>query len=175
MATALPPKTLADGKIKLAFVPTLKDPTKPTVTELKAGTDLSCRVLKSDFRLSATDSEKIDDLAALCDETNPVVFGAANYEGTVSVFRWYNASNPGTADTTGDVAFQALKNRGTVGFMVKRETGKKYDADWEAGDEVEVYEVLTDNPQAPSDTGGYIRRTIPLGVQNAYLNAVVAA
>lgn len=170
----LGPKTLADGKVKLVYCPTLKDPKKPTIAELKAGVDLSCRVLKSDFKLSATDSETVDDLAALCDETNPVVYGPSNFEGVASVFRWYDQSNLGQHDEQGDIAYQTLKVRGTQGFMIKRESGKRYDEEWAAGDEVEVFSILTDNPQAPKDAGGYIRRTIPLGVQNGYLDAVVA-
>ncbi|MCT1368400.1 hypothetical protein [uncultured Kocuria sp.] len=173
-AATLGPKTLADGKIRLVYCPTLKDPTKPTLAELNAGVDLSCRVLKSDFKLSASGSETVDDLAALCDETKPVVYGPSNFEGSLTVFRWYDPNNLGRHDAQGDIAYQTLKVRGTQGYLIKRETGKRYDVAWEAGDEVEVFSILTDNPQAPSETGGYIRRTIPMGVQSGYLDAVVA-
>lgn len=176
MATpTLPPKVLADGNTRLVFVETLENPEKPTVTELNDGLDLSCRVLKTDFQLGPTDSETVDDQAALCESSNPVVYGASNYEGMLSIFRWFDSENPGKHDEKGDIAFQALKTKGTQGFLVKRESGKAFDEDFEEGDEVEVYLILTDNPQMPGDTGGYIRRTVPLGVQNGWTDAVVAS
>ncbi|GAA1046050.1 hypothetical protein [Rothia amarae] len=174
MATALAPKTLADGRIRLAFLPTLKDPSKPTVTELTAGIDLSCRVLKSDFRASPVGSETVDEMAALCETANASTPGQSNYEASMSVFRWFDATKPGQKDALGDVAYQAVKLKGTHGYLVKRETGKAYDAAWEAGDEIEVFEVVTDTPQSPSDAGGYIRRIIPMFVQDGWMDAVVA-
>lgn len=174
MATVLYPKTLADGHTALWYVPTLSNPAAPKITEITAGMDISCRVLKSDFRLSATDSDTVDDMSALCDEANSTVYGATNYEGNITMFRYFNAAKPGTPDPQGDAAFQALKNRGTQGYMVKRSTGKKYDAAFEAGDEVEVYSILTDMPQDAGDVGGYIRKVVPLGVQNGWQGTVAA-
>ncbi|MFI8595869.1 hypothetical protein ACIGDM_00955 [Rothia koreensis] len=169
------PKTLADGKVRLVYVPNLVNPNAPKISELNAGVDLSCRVLKSDFELGPVDSDTVDDLAALCDESNPTVYGASNFKGSLTVFRWFDPRNPGRHDTQGDVAYQALRERGTQGYLVKRESGKKYNVSWEVGDEVEVYSILTDHPQPPKDAGGFIRRMIPLGVQNGWVNASVAA
>lgn len=174
MAEEKAPKTLADAKIRLVYLTTVKDMKAPTLEELNAGLDLSCRVLKSDFRLSATDSETVDDQAALCDESNPTVLGPSNFEGLATVFRYFDQENKGRHDVAGDKAFQALKNKGTGGYMVVRETGKRYDEAWEAGDEIDVFEILTDTPQKPSDAGGFIRRTVPLNPQRAELGTSVA-
>ncbi|MCP3426028.1 hypothetical protein NBM05_08435 [Rothia sp. AR01] len=169
----LPPKTLADAKIRLTYCTYLSDPENPTIAELNAGIDLSQRVLKADYRLSATASETVDDQAALSDESNPVVLGPSNYEGLISIFRWFDPTHLGRHDTLGDIAFQALKDKGTGGYMVARETGKRFDAAWEATDEVDVYEILTDTPQKPTDNGGFIRRTVPLNPQRAWQNRAV--
>lgn len=167
------PRTLADGRVRLVFLPTLKGPAAPTVAELGSATDLSCRVLKSDFRASPVASETISGMNALCETSNASAPGQSNYEVSLSVFRWFDPSKPGQKDALGDVAYQALKVKGTHGYLVKRETGKEYSEPFAEGDEVEVYEIVTDNPQSPTDPGGFIRRTIPTFVQNAWVNAAV--
>jgi len=166
------PKTLADARTRLAILTTKPASlTSITVTELTAGIDASCRILKSDYRLSPTASDTVAD-TELCSEGNAVTFGASNYEGSVTPF-WY-LDEDGQSETTEDVVYQALKEKGTELWFVERE-GPRYDEPFAAGDAIEVYEVVTDNPQKPSDRAGYIKRVVPLGVQRAELNAVVAA
>lgn len=168
------PMALADAKIRVvALAAAPANPEAPTVAELTAGIDLSCRVLKSDYRLSATSSDTVAD-TMLCSEGNAVTYGASNYEGSLTVFRFFDDAT-GATDAASDEAYQALKTKGSRLWIVERFTGKKYDVDFAAGDEVKVYEIITDNPQAPSDLGGYIKNTVPLGVQRAWLDAEVAA
>ena len=167
------PKTLADQKIRLTFL-TVKpaDPRSPTVAELTAGVDLSCSIMKSDFQLGATGDETISE-ATLCEPGQGNDMGATTFAGTMTVFRMLDDS--GKAVLEEDVAYAALKAKGTKGWIVERE-GPQYDVPWTAGDEVEVYEVTTGSVQKPSDrSAGYIKRTIPLGVQNAWTDASVAA
>lgn len=169
------PKTLADGRIKLMLLAAKPaDMKKPTVSEIKAGKDISCRITKADYRLSATGSETIDG-TALCDEAAVTVFGASNFEGSLTPFRYFNPEQPGQHDTEGDYAFQAFKEKGVTLYLVERDTGKKHDEPIEAGDEVSVYEVIPDNWQKVSETGGFSRRLVPLSITKAELNAVVAA
>ena len=166
------PKTLADARTRISIM-TVK-PAKPraaTVAELTAGIDASCRVLKDDYRMSATASDTVPD-AELCSEGNAVTFGASNYEGSITPF-WY-LDDTGKPVALEDVVYQALKKKGTMVWIAERE-GPRYDDAWVLGDNYELYEVVTDNPQKPSTRGGYIKRTIPLGVQRAYLDGVVAA
>ncbi len=166
------PKTLADARTRLVALTTKPaNPAAPTVTELTAGIDLSCRILKSDYRLSPVASDTVPD-TELCSEGNAVTFGASNYEGSVTPFRYLTEA--GKADATNDVAWDALKEKGTELWLYERE-GPKYDAAWAAADEVDGYEVVTDNPQKPSDRAGFIKRVVPLGVQRAWLGGVVAA
>src|SRR5690606_2612414 len=101
---------------------------------------------------------------------NAVTYGASNYEGTVTPFRYLDAT--GAADALNDVAWDALKEKGTTLWLVERE-GPEYTTAWTTGDEVDVYEVVTDEPQKPTDRTGFIKRIVPLGVQRHY-NGVVA-
>ena len=166
------PKTLADARTRLAILTTKPaNLSAPTTTELLAGIDASCKILKSDYRLSATASDTVAD-SELCSEGNAVTFGASNYEGSVTPF-WY-LDEDGQTVVLEDAVYQALKEKGTELWFVERE-GPHYTEAWAVGDRVEVYEVVTDNPQKPSDRAGYIKRVVPLGVQNAVLDAVVAA
>ena len=167
------PKTLADQKIRLTFLTTRPvDPTAPTVTELDAGVDLSCSIMKSDYQLGATGDQTISE-AALCEPGAGNDMGATDYAASVTVFRMLD--DEGKADLEEDTGFQALKVKGTKGWLVERE-GPRYDVDWADGQEVETYEVTTGSVQKPSDrSAGYIKRTIPMGVQNAWTTGVVAS
>lgn len=157
------PKSLADGKIKLTLLTTEPaDPSAPTATELNAGTDIECNILKSDFRLSATASDTVAD-AELCSDGNAVVFGASNYEGNMTVFRYFDET--GAVDVAADVAFEAAREKGTHLYLAMRENGRDHEVEWTASEEGEYWHVITDEPQQPSDRGGYIKRTIPLGPQ----------
>jgi len=166
------PKTLADARTRLVALTTAPaNPAAPTVTELEAGIDLSCRILKSDYRLSPVASDTVAD-TELCAEGNAVTYGASNYEGSLTPFRYL--TDDGKADATNDVAWETLKEKGTELWLYERE-GPRYDAPWTAADEVDGFNVITDNPQRPSDRSGFIKRVVPLGVQRAWLNATVAA
>lgn len=171
-------KTLADGKIKLLILPTRPANIKaPTVLELTATDviDASCNILKSDYRISAADSQTVEE-AALCEEGTAAAWGRSNYEGNVTSFRYFDPLKPGSVDTTGDQVFQALKNKGVTLWLVERETGKTYDQPIEAGDEVSIYEVQADNPQKPGNqTEGYIKRVHKLTVKAAAEHVAVAA
>lgn len=168
------PKTLADARTRLAILTTApSDGTLKTIglDELTSALDASCKILKSDYRLSAAASDTVDD-TELCSEGNAVTYGASNYEGTVTPF-WY-LDPDGKSATTEDVIYQALKEKGTELWFVERE-GPRYDQAWAVGDAIEVYHVVTDNPQKPSERAGYIKRVVPLGVQRAEINAAVVA
>lgn len=163
------PKTLADGKLRLVALTTAPgDPEAITPTELNAGTDMSSRILKSDYRLSATGSDTVNE-AELSATNNATTFGASNYEGTVTPFRYLTAA--GAADAANDVAWDVLKEKGTTLWLVERE-GPGYNTAWTVGDVYDVYEVVTDEPQKPSDRTGFIKRVVPLGVQRHYTGVV---
>lgn len=164
------PKTLADANVALVLLDSAPaDPAAITAAEFAAGTRLECRVM--DYRLSATGSDAVSQ-TELCNATNASAPGRSNYEGNVTVFRYLTAE--GLADDLNDVAWDALKAKGTTLHLVERE-GPAHDADGAAGQEVSYYEVITDDPQKPTDRAGFIRREVPLFVQKAVENTLLVA
>lgn len=167
------PKSLADGRIKVSIMSTKPvNPLAPTVTELTAGIDAAPKILSSGFTLGATASESVDE-KPLSVEGNVKVFTTSNYEGEIQPFREFDATNAGKADATGDAVFAALKVKGTRVWVAKRFTGKKSTDAWAALDEVSVYEVVTDAARDAEATG-YIKKIVPLSVENAWENGAVA-
>lgn len=166
------PKTLADARTRVSIMTVAPaDMDALELGELTAGIDASCRLLKSDYRLSPTASDTVDD-TELCSEGNAVTFGASNYEGTVTPF-WY-LDQDGKLVALDNATWEALKEKGSELWIAERE-GPKYDEPWAVGDQYDVYRVITDNPQKPADRAGYIKRVVPLGVQDARLNKLVVA
>ena len=166
------PKSLADGRIKVvALIARPANPYAPTLTELNAGVDMSCRILSSDYALGPTTSDRVAE-KELCKEGNANAIGASNYAGSFTPFRYFDEST-GQASAEEDEVYQLLREKGTTLYVYERQTAKKSTAAWAAGDEVDGYEVVTDNPQKPSDMGGYIKRVVPVEVQDAWLGGVV--
>lgn len=169
------PKSLADGHLKLTLCTTKPaNPAAPTATELLAGIDISCAVLASDFQFTAADSDKFNE-NALCEDTNVNSLGRSNYTAGMTLFKYFDASTKNSS-VTEDVALAAVKNKGTVVYLYARNTAKKSADAWVAADEIYLgAKVMSDALQEPSDMGGYIKRRVPLEVQEAYPNVLVAA
>ena len=168
------PKSLADAGIQL---PTLT--TKPAnvkaakVSELTATgvVNLMCFVNKSDYKLGATGNDSVDEIEA-CKKGKGNAPGPATYEGSLTAF-WYldTSGKPVSAEMKG---WDLLKVPGTTLYLFEFE-GKPQGTAIAAGDIYDYYEVVTGDPQPPSDRfSGYIKRTVPLFVQD-HQSGVVAA
>lgn len=173
------PRSLADGHIKIAVLTEEPaDPRNPTVAELNAGiggaAGAGCRILLSDWVNGPTDSDTFND-RAVCEPNNVNAFGAENYQGGMTVFRYFDETT-GAAVAIEDALYDAVRERGSRLWVYERETGKEESEPWAADDELWFgAEWLTDTPQAPSDRGGYTKRRIPAQVQKGYPNATVKA
>lgn len=172
------PKSLADGRTKVAILSQKPaDPLAPTLAELNAGIDASCRLNAADFNVGPTDSETIDE-KELCVEGNATALGPSNATIEFTPFRYFNLetgkAEASSGDEIGDAVFQATKRKGSRLWMVIRETSKKSTEEWAAGDEVDVYEFITDNPQNVDRTG-YVKRKIMGAFQEMWLNGEVSA
>lgn len=169
------PKSLADGHIKFTILTVEPaNPDAPTVAELNAGIDASCNILASDFTWSAADSDKINE-KALCTENNTNALGPSNFSAGVTAFRYFDETteNP---DLTEDAVYQAIKAKGTEWWGYARETAKKSTDAWEAADAIFLgMKVISDNPQRPSNAGGYIKSRVPLEPQDGWLDIEAAA
>lgn len=172
-------RSLAAGRTKLVVLTTAPaDPKAPTLTELNAGVDISCRVKGSSFKAGPTDSEKVpSDL--LCEDIKSEAFGQSNYELEYEPYRyWDPTTKQFEAGTTGadvgDKAFQLVKEKGTHLHYYIRRTIKKSKEPFSAGDEVMYLAGANDNPQF-TDSDGYQSRLVKVSVDAAELNAKVAA
>ena len=169
------PKSLADGKTKFTILTTKPaDPAAPTVSELTAGLDFSCDVLASDFAWGAADSDKVNE-KALCTANNANAIGASNFTAGFTVFRYFDATT-GKPDATEDAKFAAVQEKGTTLWGYARRTGQPARSAWTAADEIYLGgEFITDTPQAPTDTGGYIKYRVPAEMQDGFPFIAVAA
>jgi hypothetical protein len=168
------PRSLADGHTKFTILTTSPaNPAAPTAAELNGGIDASDRILSSDFTFGPTDSDKVNE-KSLAATGNANAIAASNYAAGFSPFRYFNAST-GAVDPTGDVVFTACKTKGTELWCYARRTGKLASAAWASGDEIFFgADLITDNPQPPSDLGGYIKTHIATEVQTGYSYVAVA-
>lgn len=170
------PRTYADTHSKLVFLLGYTGPLQGIPANiLNEGIDGSCRTTKAGTRFSATDSATETGDAALCDEGSPETLGDSAYEARAEIFRYFDEANPGIADVEADELFQVLQVKGTTVTAVHRQTGKKYDVPFEEEDEYSAFRVETDNWQGQADMTGYIKRTVPMRVQQAELNGKVGA
>ena len=168
------PKSLADAGIQL---PTLT--TKPVnvkaakVSELTAAgvVNLMCFVNKSDYKLGATGNDSVDEIEA-CKKGKGNAPGPATYEGSVTPFWYLDASGkPIVEEMKG---WDLLKQDGATLYLFEFEPTSAGDT-IVAADGYEYYEVVTGTAQPPSDRfSGYIKRTVPLFVQD-HQHGVVAA
>lgn len=166
------PKTLADERIALVLLDSAPaNPDAITAAEFNAGTHLECRIMAGEYRLSPSGSDTVNQ-AELCVGVNATTYGRSNYDASITVFRYLLGT--GLTDAVNDEAWEATKEKGTTLHLVERE-GPKHDAVGAVDHEYSYFEVVTDDPQAPQDRTGFIRRVIPLGVQNAALNKKLVA
>lgn len=169
------PRSLADGRIKLAVLTTAPaNPQAPTITELAAGIDAAPSVLFSDFRMSAVDSDTVDE-KPLSQVANAKALGPSNFEVALTVFRYFDATTK-NAHATEDDLYDAIRAKGSELWLYARETAKLSTDAWAASDEIYLgLHVITDNPQQPTSTGGYIKRRVPVIVQDGWPNLTAAA
>lgn len=146
-------KMLTDANRRLLWVPTLADYHNPKESELSgAGVlDISCLVTAANFSLGATGDDAIND-PALCASSNSTVPGRTNYEASMDFYRWKT--------TVDDTAWTTFTGKGIHGYLVQRigqiaDGEKAHEVPIKVGDEVQVYEVISNTPQimSPADAG----------------------
>jgi hypothetical protein len=161
------------GVTRLTWVPGvsgINTITAPTLAELAAGRDLTCLMVSTyEVRMDASDttSER-----AVCETANVDAPTMQNYMGRFELFREWDDSL--SAWETDD-ALQWLDYK-DLGYFVRR-LGFSKDTAYAAGQQVEVYKFMADEPQITGGTGtGYLKATVPMLKQgSATTRAVVAA
>lgn len=135
MTVTVPEGVVSDGAVKVVWVPTLADPSAPTLTEVTAATalDLSC-FLTADGLTTGGDEQVITD-ERLCSKQTFEQPG--RHTDTLSIKYVYNQqAAPAAADNE---AFETLKHL-TEGYIVQR-WGDDYATAFAAGDVVDVVPV----------------------------------
>lgn len=166
------PRVLAEQKKKIVLLSDYNGSINSIpLSDLEDAVELSCRAVASETRYSPTDSDTLAE-PAVCEPANSQTLGASNAEGRLALFRYFDG---GEHDEEFDEAYQILKEKGTEVVIVIRDTGKDWDEDFEEGDEIEAYRVVTDHPQHPQDRTGYLKRIIPTPVQDFNVNATVSS
>lgn len=149
----------------------LTTPSSPKVTELVAGTTkaLSAYTLTT-TALNPTGSDTVSE-KGIADVVNIVVPIIGNFEGQLVLFRDFTAGAPSASDV-----MSIFTASGQVGWIVRR-IGLASTTAWAVGQKVDVFKVMTDNPQQTGgQTDGYLKLTVPLFQQGVmYLGATTQA
>ena len=136
-----------------------------SAAKLASTNNISAYVVSS-TKVAPAASDTISE-KSITDVANCVTPVTGNYEGTLVAFRDFTAGVPTATDVLTTVAGTA----GVAGWVVRR-TGFASTVAAAAGQIVEVYKFMTDNPQPSAGSGeGYIKATIPLLPQGVFNTA----
>lgn len=129
-----PASLVADGMLRVDWVPTIANPAAPTVLELNAasGVQMSCYMTPDGYS-PATDEATVNDDRLCSTDTFERRGRRTNTLMTTYVYR------PQATAATDNDAFDTLKE-GALGYFVER-WGQAYDAAWAAGQKVNVVPV----------------------------------
>ncbi|AIX99774.1 hypothetical protein ART_0176 [Arthrobacter sp. PAMC 25486] len=162
----------SDITLLIAVLGGVADISKPTVTELTAGVNITCAVVAG-YDLGMDASEEITG-KGVCDKGKVVNFGDANYKGSLQFF--LEAEDDATAATSAYIAAEEFFTTRGIKFDLFRRIGKASDVPITATDKVEGYGFVTDYPQFASgaDASGYAMFTQPLAQQSRFTDGKVA-
>lgn len=157
-------KMLADGNVKVTYVPTIANIAAPTATELNAGTDLECLITADGFSISV--DEAVVALPALCETFDAQAPGRATYAIDVTAYRHIA--------TVDDIAWTLLL-RGLTGFYAVR-YGIDVDTAWTAAQKGLVFPGVAGErkPNPTTANGGVTFGSRWYVSSQPELNAVVA-
>lgn len=169
------PRSLAIGAVKCAVLTTAPAalPTLSLATDLSSANckDVSDNILKSAYQLGASGADKVNE-ASLAQTLNASVPGASNYTADMTFFRYLDSS--GKSATTEDIPWTIFTGKGIRVWLVER-VGPPSTDPFAVGDVVDIYEVITDDPQPPKDYASYVKFGQPFHVQSAYHRISVTA
>jgi hypothetical protein len=133
MPVEIPPSVLAEGNVKVVFVPTLASVTAPTAVALNAGVDISCYLMPDWDGPTAT--QNTGSSRRFCSREDFQRLGRVSWTVPPLVYSY------GPQDDTGEInaAREALA-AGVEGFLVVG-FGIAPDEDFAASDKVDVFPV----------------------------------
>lgn len=165
------PRTLADKRERWVFLTTEPaDWLAVTAEEANAGIRGECNLLASGTRLSATASDTVNE-ESFCENTNAPVPTRGNAEANFTVFRFIDPDT-GLPVALEDGLFDALTPKGTEVYVLKSK-GLLHTETFADGQPYDIFKVVTDHKQDPTERGGYIKDVIPGFVHGFELNQVI--
>jgi len=166
-------RSLFEGNILLtALAVAPADDEALTVTELTAGVRVSRAIMRNGYRLSPTGSDTLDE-PGLEDTGNTGSYGPSNYEVSLPLFRYFDETGKSHAEQ--DVAYTLFTGKGVHLWLAER-VGPPASQPWAAGDTYDLYPVVLDDPQRPTDLTGYQKVIQPARVSGkVVLRGTVAA
>ena len=165
------PRTLADKRERWVILTTAPaDPNAVSAAEANAGIRAECKLLASGTRLSATASDTVNE-ESFCESTNAPVPTRDNGEANFTVFRYIDPET-GLPVTLEDDIFAALTPKGAEVHVLKSK-GPDVDLTFADGQPYDLFRVIVDNKQDPTERGGYIKDVIPGFVHGFELNCVI--
>lgn len=149
----------------------LTTPSAPKVTELSAaGAKALSPFVVTTTNVNPTASDTVSE-KGITDTSNAVVPTIGNFEGSLVLFRDYTSGEPTVNDP-----MSIFTGVGVVGWLVRR-LGLPASTAWAVGQKVDVFLVMSDNPQQSGGQGeGYLKLTCPLLQQGQmYLGVTTVA
>lgn len=169
------PRSLAIGAVKCAFLTTKPAalPALSLATDLTGANckDLSDNILKSAYQLGATGADKVNE-PTLASTLNASVPGASNYAADMTFFRYLDST--GKSLTAEDIPWTLFTGKGIRLWAVER-IGPPSGQAFAVADIVDIFEVLTDDPQPPKDYASYQKFGQPFHVQNVWRRVSITA
>lgn len=141
-----------------------------TTTELEAGVRAEC-FFTTNTRLSPTGSTTATE-ASLCDTSSAQSPVTRQWEGSIEVFRDLDPDT-GLPVSGGEAVFDALDAYAEKVWLWRRR-GPLYSQDIAAGDPYDLFEVVLDAAQDPTDRSGSFKAVIPVFVHNQWKGVVAS-
>lgn len=137
MAAVLTTGVKAQGNTKLNFVTTLASGSAATVTEVNAGTDLSCYLMGTGWN-PAVNNNRGNTPPRLCTTIQFEQFGNTTYSIGDIVYSW----QPQAAASTDGVKAWEILVPGTSGYFIERQGLNATTSNWTAGQFVTIWPVV---------------------------------
>lgn len=131
--------------------------------------NITCAITQSDFTANFTERDTNDD-KSLCDDSNVATPIYKNYEVALTAFRDANIENN---ESVYNLFYGLFRKPLQPGYIVTR-IGKLHDEPFVDGDDVQVFEVLSGDPQNVHNDGEPVKMTVNFFPQGSSSNGYVA-
>lgn len=159
--------------------PGIADVNAPTAAELAFTTDvlppdggpaynITCAIAQDDFTAQFTDRDTNNE-KSLCDDSNSELPVTKNFEVSLTFFRDANLDNDASVY---NVAYELFKTPLQPGYIVTR-VGYQNDEPFVDGQDVQVFYVLSADPQNIHADGESVKMTVPFLQQGRSSNGYV--